>query len=137
MFVAGAIIPRFVPALSAGAHALRQREDSMGFRRSAAVLVMLAGSAPVAVALSAPQAQTGSKPASSAPAASAPASASSATAPASAESASKAAACGACHGMDGNSTDAQYPKLANQNEQYIVTQLMRFKTGVRQNAIMQ
>jgi len=123
---------------------------------------MLAGSAPVAVALSAPQAQTGSKPASSAPAASAPASASSATAPASAESASKAAetaltqleavktqpgdakagqakaaACGACHGMDGNSTDAQYPKLANQNEQYIVTQLMRFKTGVRQNAIMQ
>ena len=49
----------------------------------------------------------------------------------------KAAACGACHGMDGNSTDAQYPKLANQNEQYIVTQLMRFKTGVRQNAIMQ
>ena len=49
----------------------------------------------------------------------------------------KAAACGACHGMDGNSTDSQYPKLADQSEQYIVTQLMRFKSGVRQNAIMQ
>ena len=129
----------------------------MGFRRSAAVLVMLAASAPVAVALSAPQTQAQSNPATSAPA-----SASSAAAPASAESASKAAeaaltqlqavktqpgaakagqakaaACGACHGMDGNSTDAQYPKLAGQSEQYIVSQLMRFKSGTRQNAIMQ
>jgi len=129
----------------------------MGFRRSAAVLVMLAAPAPVAMALSAPQTQAESKPATSAPA-----SASSAAAPASAESASKAAeaalaqlqsvktqpgdakagqakaaACGACHGMDGNSTDAQYPKLAGQNEQYIVSQLMRFKSGTRQNAIMQ
>ncbi len=49
----------------------------------------------------------------------------------------KAAACGACHGMDGNSTDAQYPKLAGENEQYIVTQLMKFKSGERQNSIMQ
>ncbi|MGH8191808.1 MAG: c-type cytochrome [Rhodanobacteraceae bacterium] len=49
----------------------------------------------------------------------------------------KAVACGACHGMDGNSTDPQYPKLAAQSQQYIVTQLMRFKSGVRQNAIMQ
>lgn len=48
----------------------------------------------------------------------------------------KAAACGACHGMDGNSTDAQYPKLAGQNEQYIVRQLMNFKSGTRNNAIM-
>ncbi|MDQ2972003.1 MAG: c-type cytochrome [Rhodanobacteraceae bacterium] len=48
----------------------------------------------------------------------------------------KAAACGACHGMDGNSTDAQYPKLAGQNEQYIVRQLMNFKSGTRSNAIM-
>ncbi|MGH8162779.1 MAG: c-type cytochrome, partial [Rhodanobacteraceae bacterium] len=30
----------------------------------------------------------------------------------------KAAVCGACHGIDGNSTDAQYPKLAGQNEEY-------------------
>ncbi|MEP6899233.1 MAG: c-type cytochrome, partial [Rhodanobacter sp.] len=35
----------------------------------------------------------------------------------------KAAVCGACHGMDGNSSDAQYPKLAGQSEQYIVRQL--------------
>ena len=34
----------------------------------------------------------------------------------------KAAACGACHGMDGNSTDPQYPRLAGQSEAYIVRQ---------------
>jgi cytochrome c553 len=49
----------------------------------------------------------------------------------------KAAACGACHGIDGNSSDAQYPKLAGENEHYIVTQLMKFKSGERQNSIMQ
>jgi cytochrome c553 len=48
----------------------------------------------------------------------------------------KAAACGACHGMDGNSTDAQYPKLAGQSEAYIVHQLNSFKSGKRQNPIM-
>jgi cytochrome c553 len=48
----------------------------------------------------------------------------------------KAAACGACHGMDGNSTDAQYPKLAGQHEMYIAHQLHNFKDGDRQNAIM-
>ena len=48
----------------------------------------------------------------------------------------KAAVCGACHGMDGNSADAQYPKLAGQSEQYIVRQLTDFKAGKRQNPIM-
>ncbi|GGA26248.1 c-type cytochrome [Dyella nitratireducens] len=48
----------------------------------------------------------------------------------------KAAACGACHGMDGNSSDAQYPKLAGQHEMYIAHQLHNFKDGERQNAIM-
>lgn len=48
----------------------------------------------------------------------------------------KAAVCGACHGMDGNSTDPQYPKLAGQNEPYIVRQLTDFKNGTRQNPIM-
>lgn len=48
----------------------------------------------------------------------------------------KAAACGACHGADGNSTDPQYPKLAGQSEQYIVHQLENFKSGRRQNPIM-
>jgi cytochrome c553 len=48
----------------------------------------------------------------------------------------KAAACGACHGLDGNSSDAQYPKLAAQQERYIARQLAMFKTGERQNPIM-
>jgi cytochrome c553 len=48
----------------------------------------------------------------------------------------KAAACGACHGVDGNSSDAQYPKLAGQSEQYIVRQLQNFKSGARKNPIM-
>ncbi|WP_266157449.1 c-type cytochrome [Dyella silvatica] len=50
--------------------------------------------------------------------------------------AGKAAACGACHGMDGNSSDAQYPKLAGQHESYIVRQLTDFKSGKRSNPIM-
>jgi cytochrome c553 len=49
---------------------------------------------------------------------------------------SKAAACGACHGMDGNSADKQYPKLAGQNEAFIARQLALFKSQKRQNPIM-
>ncbi|NCT68924.1 MAG: cytochrome c4 [Rhodanobacteraceae bacterium] len=48
----------------------------------------------------------------------------------------KAAVCGACHGMDGNPADKQYPKLAGQNEAYIARQLELFKTQKRQNPIM-
>src|SRR3546814_312575 len=48
----------------------------------------------------------------------------------------KAAVCGACHGMDGNSTDPQYPKLAGQHERYIARHLALFKSGERANAIM-
>ena len=48
----------------------------------------------------------------------------------------KAAVCGACHGVDGNSSVPQYPKLAGQSEQYIVRQLTDFKTSIRQNPIM-
>lgn len=48
----------------------------------------------------------------------------------------KAAACGACHGMDGNSSDKQYPKLAGQNEAYIARQITLFQTQKRQNPIM-
>ena len=50
--------------------------------------------------------------------------------------ATKAGACGACHSVDGNSTDAQYPKLAAQQERYIARQLALFKTGERENPIM-
>lgn len=48
----------------------------------------------------------------------------------------KSAVCGACHGVDGNSADATYPKLAGQNESYIVRQLTQFKTAKRMNPIM-
>ena len=48
----------------------------------------------------------------------------------------KATACGACHGMDGNSSDKQYPKLAGQNEAYIARQITLFQTQKRQNAII-
>ncbi|URL58876.1 cytochrome c4 [Luteibacter flocculans] len=48
----------------------------------------------------------------------------------------KAAACGACHGIDGNSSDPQYPRLAGQSEQYIAAQLEAFKSGKRMNPIM-
>ncbi|MBS0569895.1 MAG: cytochrome c4 [Proteobacteria bacterium] len=48
----------------------------------------------------------------------------------------KTATCAACHGMDGNSPSAQYPKLAGQQASYIVSQLERFKSGKRANPIM-
>lgn len=50
---------------------------------------------------------------------------------------SKSAACGGCHGFDGNSPIPMYPKLAGQNETYIVNQLKAFKANTtRQNPIM-
>lgn len=49
---------------------------------------------------------------------------------------SKSAVCAACHGMDGNASDKQYPKLAGQNEAYIARQLALFKHMHRQNPIM-
>ena len=49
----------------------------------------------------------------------------------------KSAACGGCHGFDGNSPIAMYPKLAGQNEAYIVKQVKDFKANTtRQNPIM-
>ena len=50
--------------------------------------------------------------------------------------AGKAIACAACHGVDGNSADPQYPKLAGQHERYIARQLSLYKNGGRDNAIM-
>jgi len=49
----------------------------------------------------------------------------------------KSAACGGCHGFDGNSPIPTYPKLAGQNEAYIVKQVKDFKANSdRQNPIM-
>ncbi len=50
--------------------------------------------------------------------------------------ATKAGPCAACHGVDGNSADPVNPKIAGQSEWFIARQLMLFKTGVRQNAVM-
>jgi cytochrome c553 len=117
---------------------------SAGFRPAvlgSAIALVFALSASVVTAqdaqpkTAAPAAATAATPASAAPL----------VAPAVAEAAkpgdatagqAKAAACGACHGMDGNSSDAQYPKLAGQSERYIVRQLTDFKAGKRQNPIM-
>ena len=49
----------------------------------------------------------------------------------------KAAACGGCHGMDGNSMVPTFPKLAGQGEKYTAKQLQDFKTNTtRKNEIM-
>lgn len=48
----------------------------------------------------------------------------------------KSATCAACHGPDGNSTIAQYPKLSGQSADYLVKQLQEFKSGARANPIM-
>ena len=48
----------------------------------------------------------------------------------------KAATCGACHGADGNSAMAQYPKLAGQHENYIARQIELIKTNKRANPVM-
>jgi cytochrome c553 len=48
----------------------------------------------------------------------------------------KAAACASCHGADGNSMMPSFPKLAQQNESYLVKQLQAFKDGTRKNPMM-
>ncbi len=48
----------------------------------------------------------------------------------------KAAVCGACHGVDGNSTIPQYPMLAGQTSRYIYLQLKDFKEGRRKDPLM-
>jgi len=45
----------------------------------------------------------------------------------------KAGLCGGCHGMDGNSADATYPRLAGQYAGYIVKQVKDFQKGHRAN----
>jgi cytochrome c553 len=48
----------------------------------------------------------------------------------------KAATCGACHGMDGNSLSPEWPNLAGQHPDYILRQLQAFKAGERTNDLM-
>ncbi len=44
--------------------------------------------------------------------------------------------CSACHGIDGNSTDVNNPRLAGQHPDYIAKALRDYKSGDRNNAIM-
>jgi len=44
--------------------------------------------------------------------------------------------CKTCHGVDGNSTDPQFPRLAGQHPDYIIRALDDYKSGARKNAIM-
>jgi len=48
----------------------------------------------------------------------------------------KSAMCASCHGADGNSPIAMYPKLAGQSASYIAKQLADFKSGERVDPIM-
>ena len=44
--------------------------------------------------------------------------------------------CQACHGVDGNGDNPQYPRLAGQHANYLVQALADYKSGVRNNPIM-
>lgn len=48
----------------------------------------------------------------------------------------KAAQCASCHGVDGNSLNPEWPKLAGQHADYLVKQLQYFEAGERENATM-
>jgi cbb3-type cytochrome c oxidase subunit III len=43
----------------------------------------------------------------------------------------KTIVCGACHGQDGNSPLANFPKLAGQGERYLLKQMQDIKSGAR------
>ena len=46
------------------------------------------------------------------------------------------AVCQACHGTDGNSQNADYPKLGGQYPDYLAKALRDYKSGARKNPIM-
>jgi len=48
----------------------------------------------------------------------------------------KSVTCSACHGVDGNSNNKMYPRLAGQYKNYLIHALKAYKSGSRQNAIM-
>jgi len=47
-----------------------------------------------------------------------------------------ATTCAACHGADGNSSNPEWPKLAGQGEAYLTKQLLDYRSGERENAVM-
>ena len=48
----------------------------------------------------------------------------------------KSAACSACHGQNGISTNDIWPNLAGQKEGYLAAQLTAFRSGQRTNPMM-
>lgn len=48
----------------------------------------------------------------------------------------KSQTCVACHGPDGNSASAEFPKIAGQHADYLVKALKDYKSGARKNPIM-
>jgi cytochrome c553 len=44
--------------------------------------------------------------------------------------------CQACHGVDGNSQNVDYPKLGGQYPDYLAKALRDYKSGARKNPIM-
>lgn len=48
----------------------------------------------------------------------------------------KSTTCAACHGADGVSTIASFPKLAGQNRDYLYHALKDYKSGKRKNPLM-
>ena len=48
----------------------------------------------------------------------------------------RAASCAACHGANGISNNDLWPNLAGQKEGYLKAQIIAFRDGVRQNAMM-
>jgi len=45
--------------------------------------------------------------------------------------------CAACHGMEGNSPQPDYPKLAGQYPDFLAKALRDYKSGARKNPVMQ
>ncbi|MEC5396477.1 c-type cytochrome [Uliginosibacterium sp. H1] len=48
----------------------------------------------------------------------------------------KSATCVACHGADGNSPTAMFPRIAGQHEDYLNQALKSYKNGTRKNEVM-
>jgi len=54
-----------------------------------------------------------------------------------ADGAAKSTVCSACHGPNGNSVNPEWPRLAGQSAVYIAEQLHLFRSGARNNPVMQ
>lgn len=48
----------------------------------------------------------------------------------------KSAVCAACHGVDGNSVNPEWPSLAAQHPEYMVRQISAYQSGDRQDVLM-